>query len=141
MSNKGKLVHSIEIPVRWCDMDAFGHVNNSIYFSYYESVRIAWWKEITPSEVSFQDIGPVVINAYSTFFKAILYPETLIVKMFVGPAGRSSYECYYEIYSKNKPEILYAEGSTKVVWVDRHAERSIPLPDFMRQQLPENNHA
>lgn len=116
---KGKFVHSMELPVRWRDMDAFGHVNNSVFFSYFESARIAWWESITPEHISFQDTGPVVINAYCTFFKAIIYPETLFIKLYVGPAGRSSYECYYEIYSKENHELLYAEGSTKVVWVDR----------------------
>lgn len=138
MSNKGKLVHTIDIPVRWCDMDAFGHVNNSVYLSYFEIARISWWNTIKPEGISFQEVGPVVINAYATFFKAIIYPETLLVKLFVGPAGRSSYECYYEIFTTTAPDTLYAEGSTKVVWVDRHAERSIPLPDYMRQQLPES---
>lgn len=138
MSNhKGKFVHSIEVQVRWCDMDDFSHVNNSCYFTYFEMARISWWGTFTPKEISFHEIGPVIINAYCTFFKAIYYPETLIVNLYAGPPGRSSYECYYEILSKNDLNKKYAEGSTKVVWVDRKAEHSVPLPDFMLQQLSE----
>jgi acyl-CoA thioester hydrolase len=117
-------------------MDAYNHVNNSVYFTYFESARIAWWQSITPPTFSFQQQGPVIINASATFVKAIIFPETLLIKLYVGPAGRSSHECYYEIYSKNAPDVLYASGSTKVVWVDRTLERSIPLPDFIRQHLP-----
>lgn len=135
--NPGKWVNSIEIPVRWYDMDAFGHVNNSTYFTYFESARIDWWTRITPKNISFNEIGPVVINANCVFLKAIIYPDTLLVKLFVGPPGRSSHECFYEIYSLNNPEKLYATGSTKVVWVDRIAEKSVPLPDFIKQCLPE----
>jgi len=45
------LVHTTEIPVRWCDMDAFGHVNNRVYFSYFEVARIDWWKKIMPERL------------------------------------------------------------------------------------------
>jgi acyl-CoA thioester hydrolase len=137
VSNSGKLVHTEEIQVRWYDMDAYGHVNNSVYFTYFELARIAWWRLITPPEISFLEIGPVIINAHCTFFKTITYPDWLTVNMFAGPAGRSSYECYYDIQSKEKSDVLYASGSTKVVWVDRQADRSIPLPDFIRRHLPE----
>ena len=134
--NPRKFVYEIEQLVRWCDMDAFGHVNNSVYFSYFESARIAWWKTIAPKEISFENQGPVIIDAHCTFFKAIIFPETLLIKLYVGPAGRSSHECYYEIYAKEPSTLLYASGSTKVVWVDRILEHSISLPDFIRQHLP-----
>lgn len=133
----GSLVHTTEIQVRWCDMDAFGHVNNSVYLSYFEMARIDWWHSITPKDLQFQDVGPVIVTANCTFLKAILYPETIIVSLFVGPAGRSSYDCFYKIHSKNQADVLYAEGTTKVVWVDRQLEKSIPLPDYIRKHLPE----
>lgn len=136
MQSTPKFVYETEMPVRWYDMDAFGHVNNSIYFTYFESARIEWWNSITPADVSFIETGPVIINAYCTFFKAIVFPETLIVKLYVGPPGRSSHEIYYEIFSRKDLALLYAKGSTKVVWVDRKLERSIPLPEYIRQHLP-----
>jgi len=139
VTNPRKFVHEIDIPVRWYDMDAFEHVNNSVYFTYFESARISWWTTIRPADVLFSETGPVIINATCTFFKAITYPNTLVVKLFVGPAGRSSHECFYEILSKEDPAILYASGSTKVVWVDRKAARSVPLPDFIRKELPRNS--
>ncbi len=136
MPQQKNLVHIIEIPVRWYDMDAFGHVNNSVFFTYFEQARISWWHSIVPADISFQDTGPVIINAHCTFQKAIIYPETVSVKLFVGSPGRSSYESFYEICSQKNNAILYAEGSTKVVWVDRKLERSIPLPDYIRKHLP-----
>jgi acyl-CoA thioester hydrolase len=133
-----KFVYEMEIPVRWVDMDAFGHVNNSVYLSYFESARTAWWQSITAPDISFLETGPVIINVSCTFLKAITFPESITVKVFVGPPGRSSHEIVYEINSQKNPDILYAKGSTKVVWVDRKLERSIPLPDYIRQHLPNN---
>ncbi|CAN5249007.1 thioesterase family protein [soil metagenome] len=136
MQSNLKFVYEMEIPVRWFDMDAFGHVNNSVYLTYFESARTAWWNSITAVDMSFLETGPVIINVNCTFFKAIMFPEIVTVKIFVGPPGRSSHEIFYEINSLKKPGIIYAKGSTKVVWVDRKLERSIPLPDYIRQHLP-----
>jgi acyl-CoA thioester hydrolase len=130
------LVHTTEIAIRWCDMDAFGHVNNSVYFSYFEVARIEWWNKIIPANVHFKETGPVLINASCTFQKPIFYPETLAVSLLVGPAGRSSYECFYQITAKADANIVYAEGMTKVVWVDRLSGKSVPLPDYIRELLP-----
>jgi acyl-CoA thioester hydrolase len=134
----GTFVYALEIPVRWSDMDDFGHVNNSVYLTYFEQARISWWMSTSPPNIDFATTGPVIINASCTFYKAIVYPETVIVKLYVSPPRRSSYDCFYQIFSQSQPELLYADGATKVVWVDRAAERSIPLPDYMRRLLPES---
>jgi len=132
----GNLVHTENITVRWCDMDAFGHVNNSVFFSYFESARIAWWRIIAPKNADWQNTGPVIINASCTFLKPIVYPENISIQLFVGPPGRSSHECYYKITAHENSALVYAEGKTKVVWVDRNANRSIPLPDYIVKNLP-----
>jgi acyl-CoA thioester hydrolase len=133
---KGAYIHSTEIPVRWYDMDAFGHVNNSVYFTYFEQARVNWWALVIPSDTSFTLQGPVIVTAHCTFYKPIFNPAVLIVKLFVGPPGNSSYEHFYEIYNSLQPDVLLAEGSTKVVWVDRTKQRSIPLPEYIRRHLP-----
>ena len=136
VKTQGKFVYAVEMPIRWYDMDAFGHVNNSIYLSYFEQARINWWMSITPPDTAFDLIGPVVINAHCTFLKALTYPDTLVIKLYVGPPGRSSYECFYEIYTHKHHDTLCAYGSTKVVWVDRKLEQSIPLPTYITKHLP-----
>ena len=81
-------------------------------------------------------MGPVLVNASCVFHKPILYPEDLVVSLFVGPPGRSSYDCYYEIHAKSDNRILYAEGITKVVWIDRSTGKSVQLPEYLRRHLP-----
>jgi acyl-CoA thioester hydrolase len=137
MTTSRKFVHTTEIPVRWCDMDAFGYVNNSVFFSYFEIARIAWWVEAMPKDIHLRDVGPVLVNANCTFLKPVFYPENLLVNVFVGPPGRSSYECFYDITAKSDATVVYAEGMTKIVWVDRKLGKSLPLPDFILKHLPE----
>ena len=139
VNQNAKFVYELAIPVRWYDMDAFGHVNTSVYFTYFEQTRISWFVEIAPQSYPFKDNGPVVVNASCTFIKSIIYPEIVIVRLFLGPPGRSSYESFYEIRSEKNPDILYAEGYAKIVWIDYKTGHSMPLSDELRKLLPKDN--
>ncbi|MHB1947648.1 MAG: acyl-CoA thioesterase [Gammaproteobacteria bacterium] len=136
LNEKAKLVYENAIPVRWYDMDAFAHVNTSVYFTYFEQTRISWFIEIAPSHYRTHDTGPVVVNASCTFLKPIVYPEIILVKLFIAPPGRSSFETFYEIRSQKNLDQLYAQGSAKIVWVDRKTGHSIPLPEELLKFLP-----
>jgi len=131
-----KLVHSTRMPIRWGDMDAMGHVNNTVYFRYMEQARIEWFTE-AGCEPDPQGEGPVIINARCTFIKQLKYPGEIEVKTFVGPAGRSSFEMYHEIRRLDEPDTLASDGGAKVVWVDFPSEKSAPLPDWVKKLLPE----
>lgn len=132
-----KFIYESVIPIRWYDMDAYGHVNTSVYFTYFEQTRISWFID---SGLHFiENIGPVVVNANCSFLKPIVYPEIIVVKLSVKPPGHSSLETFYQIISKTNPDILYAEGYAKIVWVDRKAGHSVALPDELKKLLPEKN--
>ena len=131
-----KLVHSTRMPIRWGDMDAMGHVNNTVYFRYMEQARIEWFTE-AGCEPDPQGEGPVIINARCTFIKQLKYPGEIEVKTFVGPAGRSRFEMYHDIRRLDEPDTLASDGGAKVVWVDFPSEKSAPLPDWVKKLLPE----
>ena len=128
---KGKPLSSLEVPLRWSDMDAFGHVNNSVYFTYFEQARIEWWNEHHLPPLGIENSIPVIVNASCTYLKPIIYPETIIINVSIGPPGKTSYESFYEVYSKTNFNILYATATTKIVWVDKTTGRPTPLPDYL----------
>lgn len=130
-----KLVHTTRMPIRWGDMDAMGHVNNTIYFRYMEQARIEWFTE-AGCDPDPHGEGPVIINARCTFIKQLKYPGEIEVKTYVAAPGRSSFEMYHEIRRIDQQEILSAEGGAKVVWVHFPSEKSSPLPDWVRKLLP-----
>lgn len=132
------LLYRYTAPVRWSDMDALGHVNNAVYFTYCEQARIQWLEEnrLGGSIAPGTGEGPVIINASCTFHRAVTYPAALEVSMFAGAVGRSSLETLYEIRDAADPERLYTSGSAKIVWVDHRAGRSVPLPAALRALLP-----
>lgn len=129
-----RLVHTTRMPIRWGDMDAMGHVNNTVYFRYFEQARIEWFTEIG-CEPDPGGEGPVIINARCTFLKQLKFPGEIEVLTYVGPAGRSSFEMFHEIRRTDEPHVLSSEGGAKVVWVDFPAEKSAPLPAWMHPLL------
>ncbi|RJF98799.1 acyl-CoA thioesterase [Noviherbaspirillum saxi] len=129
-----KLVHTMRMPIRWGDMDAMGHVNNTVYFRYLETARILWFTE-AGFEPDPGGEGPVIINAHCTFIKQLKYPGDIEVATYVGVPGRSSFETYQKIRRVDQPDVLAAEGGAKVVWVNFPEEKSTALPDRIRALL------
>jgi len=129
-----KLVHTTHMPVRWGDMDAMGHVNNTVYFRYMEQARIEWFYAFARKldTTPYAEQGPVIVNASCTFHEALVYPGEVEVKMYVGEMGRSSFGSHYEIRMNGKQ---YAEGAAKMVWIDRQSGKSMPLPAPVRSLL------
>lgn len=128
------LLHTTSIPVRWGDMDAYAHVNNTVYFRYCEQARVEWVEALGFQVLSEAGQGPVIINAACTFLVPITYPATVIVKLYAGDPGRSSVMTWYEILVEGDDRI-FAEGSAKVVWMDHETGRSVPIPDELRHTL------
>lgn len=133
MEHRRHLIHTTQIPIRWGDMDAYGHVNNTIYFRYMEQARCEWL-EAMDIGVGIGDSGPVIVNASCTFLIPLTYPGTVEVRTFVGEPGRSSIPTYVEMRVVGD-ERIYAEGAAKVVWMDTRSGKSVPLPDRVRASL------
>ena len=126
-----KLTHEMVIPIRWGDMDALGHVNNTIYFRYLEIVRLAWFDAVgcPPNP---QGEGPVIVNAFCNFIRQLEYPGDVLAKHYVCNPGRSSFETYVTLERTDAPGEVYASGGGKAVWVDFPRQRSLPLPEWVR---------
>jgi acyl-CoA thioester hydrolase len=126
------LVHCSRQPIRWGDMDALGHVNNTVYFRYMEQARIEWLFEQFPTRTAYGGSGPVIVNASCTFERPLVYPGEVEVRMFLGDLGRSSVGSFYEIWMGGE---RYAEGAARIVWIDLATGRSTPLPDAVAAPL------
>ncbi|MDR2839581.1 MAG: acyl-CoA thioesterase [Azonexus sp.] len=131
MESPHKLAHITHLPIRWGDQDAFGHVNNTVYFRYMEQARIEWIETLGLADWSGSE-GPVVIHVSCTFLKPMTYPGTVEVRTSVGKPGRSSFQTYIEMRIDGE---LFAEGTSKIVWTNRQTGKSIPLPEYLRAVL------
>jgi acyl-CoA thioester hydrolase len=129
-----KRVFSMTLPIRWGDMDAMGHVNNTVYFRYLEIVRIDWMRAIG-CEPDPRGEGPVIVNAFCNFHKQLEYPGEVLATMYVSDPGRSSFESWCTLSRSDDPDTLYASGGATTVWVNFPQQKSMPLPDRMRTLL------
>jgi acyl-CoA thioester hydrolase len=128
-----KHIHVSRLAVRWRDMDINRHVNNTIYFRYFEQTRIEWCDTIRPARGTSLEF--VIASAQCNYLRPITYPATVEVDLFTGPPGRTSFTFYYDLYDADDRRIKYAEGETRQVWVDRETGRSVALPEFIRALL------
>jgi len=129
-----KLVHVESIPVRWGDMDAMGHVNNTVYFRYMEQTRISWFEALLPRGEAWGTTGIVIVNASCNFKKPINYPGTVEVKMYADAPGGSSLATYYDLALKDE---VYADGAAKVVFIDMEKQKPVRIPEALRNLINE----
>lgn len=133
MSDK-KAVFVSRLKIRWGDMDAFGHVNNAVYFKYLEQARFDW---LESENLTFQhDCAPVVITAQCTFLKQLQYPADIAITIYVTHVGRTSLDLFYELRREDDQETIFATGETRVVWANLDLGKSTPIPEAFRAKLP-----
>ncbi|MBQ0937108.1 acyl-CoA thioesterase [Ideonella paludis] len=126
-----KLSFEMTIPIRWGDMDAMGHVNNTIYFRYLEIVRVEWLRQVGgPPDPSGE--GPVIVNAFCNFLKQLEYPGDVLARHYVANPGRSSFDTFITLERVDQPGVIYAEGGATTVWMDFPSGKSAPMPDWLR---------
>ncbi|MGC8119055.1 acyl-CoA thioesterase [Marinobacter sp. VGCF2001] len=130
MSVPGNRVSSLTMTLRWGDMDAYGHANNTVYFRFFEEARIVWLASLELGGTG-DDTGPVIIKTSATFLKELTHPANVVVETYADKAGNTSLETYHLLKDEHTGDI-YAEGYAKIVWMDRHSRKSTALPDTLR---------
>jgi acyl-CoA thioester hydrolase len=126
------LVYQMNLPIRWGDMDAMNHVNNTTYFRYLETCRIDWMHSIgcVPDP---KGEGLVIVNAFCNFYQQLEYPGDVLVKMYVSDPGRTTFESWGSMELVGQPGVIYAAGGATCMWVDFPNQKSQNLPDWLRQ--------
>ncbi len=129
-----KLVHEMIMPIRWGDMDTYGHVNNTVYFRYMEQARVEWITsmgyQVAPGRESM-----LMMNGFCNFYKQLFYPGELILKTSIGAIGRTSMDVYTSMSLTTTPEEEAAIGGATMVWVDLTTNKSAPWPEHILQKI------
>ena len=127
-----KLTHEMVIPIRWGDMDAMGHVNNTVYFRYFEVVRLDWIYKVGASVDPTTGQGPLIVNSFCSFLRQLEFPGDVLARHYVANPGRSSFDTFMTLERTDEPGGIYAEGGATTVWTDYAAKKSAPMPDWFR---------
>ncbi len=120
---------STTIRVRWGDCDAFGHVNNASYLTYFEEARIDYWKAVVP-DVPFT--GMAIVHAEVDFRGQAFPGDVLSIAAAVTELGRTSFWASYEV---RRGDALMATGRTAQVFFDYASSRPSPIPAAFRDRV------
>ncbi|NIV93010.1 acyl-CoA thioesterase [candidate division KSB1 bacterium] len=127
----------IEIPVAWGEMDAFQHVNNIVYFRYFESARIAYFEKIQYTDYMQETgLGPILASTQCKFKLPLSYPDRVSVGARVPHTQEDRFVMEYCIVS-HKTEKIAAEGQGLVVSYDYRKSKKVPLPEIIEERILE----
>ncbi len=122
---------AIPLHVRWRDLDAFNHVNNSSYLTFLEEARLQWLRTV-PGEWFSEHAMPVMAAVELHYRKPIEWPAEIDVLLGCERLGNSSMTVGNRIVDHNDHACVYAEGNVVMVWIDPASGASVPLPDAIR---------
>ena len=133
----GRWPVSLEVPVAWGDMDAFDHVNNTVFLRWFETARIAYFERLGFLDRMERDgVGPILARATCDYRLALRYPDRVRVEATVTRLGNSSFVMGYRVFSREQ-DGLAAEGEGVIVLFDYGSEQKAPLDDDLRRAIEE----
>lgn len=126
---------TVEIPVAWGDMDALGHVNNTVYFRYFETARIALFEQVGfVDPEGLAGIGPILAATDCRFRIPVNYPDTVTVAAWVEDIEDDRFVMRYSLFSHARQNKA-AEGSGRIVCYDYRGHQKAKLPEAIRSRL------
>lgn len=128
-----KFLYPVEINVHWGDQDALGHVNNTIFFRYFETARIHMFNESGIwSAFEKNKLYVVLAKIECNFLRSIHFPETVIAQCGIVVVGNSSITIEHQIFTKSNGQLV-ATGQGIVVCADPIAQKSVKIPEEIKQ--------
>src|SRR6185369_8078856 len=121
-------------PVQWGDQDAYGHVNNVVYFRWMESARIEYFRRGNWGSVDNGGVGPILASIKCDFRRQLLYPDTLLISGSIVSIGRTSMKMVHRVYSTTL-QFVAAEGDSVLVMFDYRAQKPVVVPDDLRAKI------
>ena len=122
---------TIPLHIRWRDLDAFNHVNNSSYLTFLEEARLQWLRTV-PGEWFTEHAMPVMAAVELHYRKPITWPSEVDVLLSCERLGNTSITIGNRIVDRNDANCVYADGNIVMVWVDPASGAAVPLPDALR---------
>ncbi|WP_373379961.1 acyl-CoA thioesterase [Cupriavidus nantongensis] len=122
------------ITTRWMDNDVYGHVNNVVYYSYFDTVVNTYLIRQGVLDVTSGDTIGLVIETQCNYFSSLSFPETVVAGLRVARLGTSSVRYEVGLFSGDN-EVAAAQGHFIHVYVDRATRRPVPLPGALREAL------
>ena len=126
--------HFRVIPTRWMDNDVYGHVNNVVYYSYFDTAVNGHLIEAGVLDIVCSPVIGLVVETQCRFAASLAFPETVTAGLRVAHLGRSSVRYDIGLFS-DRAEAAAAQGHFVHVYVDRATQTPVPIPEPVRAVL------
>jgi acyl-CoA thioester hydrolase len=120
--------------VRWQDLDAYNHVNNSNYLVYLQEARVKWLQQL-PDPWHTEDGAPVMAHSELNYRLPIEFPADIQIELYVNRLGTSSMTIGHRIVDSDDATKIHCDGSVTMVWINPKTGRPVPLPQAMRDAV------
>jgi acyl-CoA thioester hydrolase len=125
--------YSTTIQLRWKDIDQFGHVNNAVYLTYFETARYYYNRDV--NQWDWNQDQYIIASIKVDYLRPIFYPGDIMVYLRIGDIGDKSFVFHYAItFEKNGIEKLAATGQSTQVFYDVRNQKTIPIPERIIKQ-------
>lgn len=125
----------IEQELLWRDMDAYQHVNNAVYFRYFEDVRMAFFEEVGVVRLKNEtQVGPILASTRCDYRAPLTFPDRIEIGTCIEDIRPKRFTMHYAVFSTGM-EAIAAEGAGTLVFYDYDAGRSCEIPDVVRDKL------
>jgi len=126
----------INLDVMWGEMDSFQHVNNIVYFRYFESVRIDYFSKIKVLKImETLNIGPILAETQCKFIKPLIYPDRVTVGAIIDDIKEDRFLMNYAVASHSHNKDIAALGSGLIVYYDYEKKQKAAIPKEVLTQI------
>ena len=126
--------HFLPIPTRWMDNDLYGHVNNVVYYAYFDTIINRYLIEAGKLDIQAGAVIGIALETSCRFFRSFAYPELVEAGMRVGHLGRTSVRYEVGLFGQGESEAR-AEGHFVHVFVERGSQKPTAIPEQIRAAL------
>jgi acyl-CoA thioester hydrolase len=130
----GDYPHTQPITTRWIDNDAYGHINNIVYYAFFDTVVNTWLIERGALDIVKSQVIGYVVETACNYFAPLTYPEKVTAGLRVAHVGRTSVRYEIALFAEGT-DIAAAQGHFVHVYVDRATQRPVPLPASLQRAL------
>jgi acyl-CoA thioester hydrolase len=121
--------------VVWGEMDSYRHVNNVVYFRYFENARLEYFRRMGWPEFERETgIGPILASTHARFRRALTYPDTIAITARLGTLGNDRFTLEHQIFSERLGEVATRGEATIVVFHYERGEK-VKIPGELRQRI------
>jgi acyl-CoA thioester hydrolase len=126
------MIPPLKLQIRFADLDILGHVNNSVYLTYFELARLHYFRELVGDHWDWKKDGMVLVKNEIEYLKPVVVTDNPEIEMMVANIGTKSFSLYYELTVKG---VLHTKGISVQVCYDSISGQSITIPEKMKEAL------